>query len=283
MLIILAISRCSTTGSIDYKDISGEITPGDNYSTLWYSIYPGIDRSSYIQDSPPLALEAVRVDLFNPDRKIIVTPGSLPFEYDEVKKSFISLTTSKFLEKNDCLVAINATPYEPFRLLEGLRQKAVGVVISNGILYSDNSEYDVFAVNTDKTVFLVEAPYVYDKYDDVESAAGGFFIILKDGNNIGYKGNRNPLSIIGVSGDKRYLYLVVIDGEDTKRSIGASLFEGSEWIKALGAADAMILDGGGSSTLVVRGEDGKSLLLNNPSGFNLFYKERPVAVHIGVK
>ena len=52
---------------------------------------------------------------------------------------------------------------------------------------------------------------------------------------------------------------------------------------AFGACNAMILDGGGSSTLVVRGEDGKGLLLNKPSGFNMPYRERPVAVHIGVR
>ena len=283
MLIILFISGCSTIGFIDYSAIPGEVIPPGDFTSFWYSIYPGIDRSSYIQVSPPLAIEAIRVDLLNPDRKIIVTPGNHALEDNIADKNFISLTTSKFLEKNDCLIAINATPYEPFRLFEGSGQRAVGVVISNGILYSDNSKYDVFAIDADKTVFLIEAPYSNSNYNDIEYAAGGFFIILKDGNNIAYKGNRNPLSIIGVSEDKRYLYLVVIDGEDTKRSIGASLYEGAEWIKSLGAADAMILDGGGSSTLVIRGEDGKSLLINNPSGFNLFSRERPVAVHIGVK
>ncbi len=283
IIIILVIPGCSTIGFIDYNAIPGEIIPSGDFNPSWYAIYPGIERNTYSQDFPPLAIEAIRVDLFNRDRKIIVTPGSKPIEDDMVERNFISLTTSRFLEENDCLVAINATPYEPFRIFEGSKQRAVGIVISNRILYSDDSEYDVFAVNTDKTVFLTEAPYSDNKSDDIEYAAGGFFIILTDGNNIGYKGNRNPISLVGVSEDKRYLFLVVIDGEDTKRSIGASLFEGAEWMKALGAADAMILDGGGSSTLVIRGEEGKSLLLNNPSGFNLFSRERPVAVHIGVK
>jgi Phosphodiester glycosidase len=283
LFIILFISGCATTGLIEYNSIPGKITPLDDYTPLWLSIYPGIERSSYTQDSPPLAIEAIRVDLFNSDRKIIVTPGTYALEDDSTDQNFISSTVSSFLERNDCLVAINASPYEPFRLFEGSKQRAVGVVISNGILYSDNSEFDVFAIDTNKEVFLIEAPYSGNKYYDIEHAAGGFFIILRDGNNIGFRGNRNPISLVGVSGDKRYLFLVVIDGEDVKRSIGASLYEGAEWMKALGANDAMILDGGGSSSLVVRGEEGKSLLLNNPSGFNLFYIERPVAVHIGVK
>jgi hypothetical protein len=283
LLLSLIISGCSTTGTAYFTSISGKVTPSLDYSPSWTSINPGIERLSFSQDYPPLVVEAIRVDLSNPDRKIIVTPGNLPYSKNIVEKNFLSQTTSSFLEEYDCLVAINATPFEPFRILQGKRQRAVGVVISNQILYSKNSKYDVFAVFLDKTVSLIEDPFIYNKAGNIEYAAGGFFIILENGENTGYKGDRYPRSLIGISEDARYLFLVVIDGEDIKRSIGASLFESAEWLKSLGALNAMALDGGGSSTLVIRGEDDKSVLLNKPSGTILISNERPVAVHIGVQ
>ena len=77
--------------------------------------------------------------------------------------------------------------------------------------------------------------------------------------------------------------MAVIDGENARKSIGASLYESAEWMSALGAYNAMILDGGGSSTLVLKGKDGNGVLLNRPSGQFLFQNERAVAVHIGVR
>ena len=235
-----------------------------------------------------MGVTALRIDLEHPERKIFVTPGIHPVSFssvsiDDKERNFPSRTTSQFLEDFDCIAAVNATPFYPFRIFQGRYQKAVGVVISDGVLYSSPSKYAYFLLTKDDHIVFTDLPFNSENISDIDQAAGGFFIILKDGENIGVQGERNPLSIMGLSQDNRYLYLVVIDGEDKNRSIGASLWEGAEWMKSLGASNAMILDGGGSSTLVIKGEDGKSLLLNNPSGFNLFSRERQVAVHIGIK
>ncbi len=238
--------------------------------------------TSWYQVSPHLAVTALRVDLENPEREIFITPGVSPLGSNS-GKNFRSRTTSRFLEDFNCIVAINATPYHPYRFFQGLSQRAVGMVISEGIQYSQQEDYAVFLLTEDNKVRFVEPSFYIEDVSTIKQAAGGFFIILKDGENIGFKGKRNPLSIIGLSKNGRYLFLVVIDGNDSKWSIGASLHEGAAWLEALGAFNAMILDGGGSSTLVIQGEDGKSLLLNKPSGINFFSKERPVAVHIGVK
>lgn len=245
-------------------------------------MFPGLAILSWNQKYPNLSVNALRVDLEHPEREIIVTPGSGPLGSNR-GKNFISRTTSRFLEDYNCIAAINATPYHPYRVFQGLSQRAVGLVISDGIQYSPQSDYAVFLLTDDNKVFLVETPFYKEDLSTIKQAAGGFFIILKNGENIGFKGKRNPLSIIGLSKNRRYLFLVLIDGDDSKWSIGASMYEGAEWMEAFGAYNAMILDGGGSSTLVIRGEDGKSLLVNKPSSVNLFSKERPVAVHIGVK
>ena len=50
----------------------------------------------------------------------------------------------------------------------------------------------------------------------------------------------------------------------------------------IGAHDAMNLDGGGSSTLVVRGEDGQPRILNSPIDLYIPGRERPVGNHLGI-
>lgn len=282
-IFVIFISGCTTTGFIDYTAIPGKILPAGNYKPDWELQYPGLELTSWNHSSPPLVGTALRIDLEHPERNIFVTPGYEQIDTMGKESNFPSRTTSQFLEDFNCIAAINATPFYPYRIVQGRPQSAVGVVISDGVLYSAPSKYAYFVLSEDGRMMFLEAPLNLENISDIYQAAGGFFIILEDGQNIGFRGERNPLSIIGLSENERYLFLVVLDGEDINLSIGASLWEGAEWMKALGAYNAMILDGGGSSTLVIRGEDGKSLLLNKPAEFNLFSKERPVAVHIGIK
>ncbi|HEX6972385.1 MAG TPA: phosphodiester glycosidase family protein [Limnochordia bacterium] len=77
---------------------------------------------------------------------------------------------------------------------------------------------------------------------------------------------RAPRTALGVT-DEDELLLVVVNGRQEGLSIGLTLEELAELMIELGAKDAMNLDGGGSSTLVVRDR-----VLNMPSGG----AERPV-------
>lgn len=68
---------------------------------------------------------------------------------------------------------------------------------------------------------------------------------------------RHPRSALGLRG--QLVYLLVVDGR-SPRSRGATLVELATMLRALGARDAINLDGGGSSTLVLAGE-----VMNRPS------------------
>jgi hypothetical protein len=70
---------------------------------------------------------------------------------------------------------------------------------------------------------------------------------------------RNPRTLAGVTGTGDLL-LVTIDGRLPGLSAGASLPEAARVMKALGARDALNLDGGGSTAMTVRGR-----LVNHPS------------------
>ena len=54
--------------------------------------------------------------------------------------------------------------------------------------------------------------------------------------------------------------LVAVDGRQVGHSLGLSILEAAQVMQALGAASAMNLDGGGSTTIVLEGQ-----VLNRPS------------------
>ena len=82
----------------------------------------------------------------------------------------------------------------------------------------------------------------------------------------------HPRTAAGITGDGTLL-LLLVDGRQ-RQSRGVRLEELAMILADLGAVDALNLDGGGSSTLVVHGQ-----LLNNPAGRK---KEREVMTALGV-
>jgi hypothetical protein len=62
----------------------------------------------------------------------------------------------------------------------------------------------------------------------------------------------NPVTGAGVSADGATLWLVVVDGRAPSRSIGLTRPQFAALFRALGAAEAMAFDSGGSSEMVVR-------------------------------
>ena len=101
-------------------------------------------------------------------------------------------------------------------------------------------------------------------------ALGGIPRLLRDGKisveweeeTIGesFSTTMHPRTAIGISQDRKKIFLVTVDGRQPAHSIGQSLDDLAKYIKDLGAWDAMNFDGGGSTTIWVRGE-----ITNRPS------------------
>jgi len=70
---------------------------------------------------------------------------------------------------------------------------------------------------------------------------------------------RHPRTMIGTSGDGR-IWLIAVDGRDKALSLGMSFAELQNLVTRVGLVDALNLDGGGSTTMVVRG-----VVVNHPS------------------
>jgi exopolysaccharide biosynthesis protein len=71
--------------------------------------------------------------------------------------------------------------------------------------------------------------------------------------NPGFAASRHPRTAVGVAPDQSTLWLVVVDGRQPEHSLGMTLPELAGLFGALGAPEALNLDGGGSSVMVLRG------------------------------
>lgn len=94
---------------------------------------------------------------------------------------------------------------------------------------------------------------------DITAARDGMVHADNPGQFYGWVHQRNPRTIAGID-DRGRLVLITADGRQTD-SVGLSVSESADLAKRLGLVDAINLDGGGSTTMVVGGE-----LENSPSG-----------------
>jgi hypothetical protein len=83
----------------------------------------------------------------------------------------------------------------------------------------------------------------------------------------GFADARHPRTAVGVRLDGRIL-LVTVDGRQPEKSVGMTIAELTALLLELGAVEAINMDGGGSSTMAVRGR-----VVNSPSDLT---GERPV-------
>ena len=104
---------------------------------------------------------------------------------------------------------------------------------------------------------------------DIAEAVGGGQVIVKDGEPFeiapleNFGETPHPRTAYGIDAAGRMIAMVV-DGRRPEWSNGASLIELAKLMIAHGAVTALNTDGGGSSTFIVRREDGLEML-NHPA------------------
>ncbi len=94
------------------------------------------------------------------------------------------------------------------------------------------------------------------------AAIGGNLVLVKDGVVTTVSHPKNPRTAVGFSADGLKMWMVVVDGRSTA-SVGMTYVELANYMKSLGADDAINLDGGGSSTLVARMPGATSVSVRN--------------------
>jgi len=81
-----------------------------------------------------------------------------------------------------------------------------------------------------------------------------------EGGSESFTNNRHPRTAIGFNADTSRFYFVTVDGRQPGYSEGMTLPELANFMRELGCVQALNLDGGGSTTMVARGQ-----VMNRPS------------------
>ena len=184
----------------------------------------------------------------------------------------ITDTTSDMAEENNAVLAINGDYY-------GARQS--GYVIRNGVVYrNQGSSGEDMVISKDGSLsFISESDTTTDSLLQKQAWQVLSFgpvlvengqVAVSENDEVGMAMASNPRTAIGTVAKNHYLF-VVSDGR-TSESAGLSLYELANFMKSLGATNVYNLDGGGSSTMVFRGE-----VVNNPTTNGNKISERAVS------
>jgi hypothetical protein len=252
----------------------------EDWSPRWENVMDGLDIGRGIIEKPRLAFYFLRVDL-NADFKIILNkPGE---EFGVVPSVFVST----FAQQNECIAAINASPFDLASAKEGEDRQIVGIFITQGLLWQNpNPSFAAIVFTTDGRAEVVEQSQINSSMlGRIENAVGGFRTLLQDGKiveRVLRSTARHPRTAIGLSDKGSVLYMLAVDGRQAM-SVGATEKEIATILSALGAEQGLNMDGGGSTAFALNGR-----LINHPVHrpfpFSLFSQnnERAAAVCIGI-
>lgn len=100
----------------------------------------------------------------------------------------------------------------------------------------------------------------FETIPEAAESVGGTPVLVREGRRWDAPpGERHPRTLVGWTSDG-WMWLVTVDGRQPSHSVGMSFEEAADFMIALGATEAINLDGGGSTTFVVRGA-----VVNRPS------------------
>lgn len=246
----------------------------------WTPLFRGVEYRLDVTAEPrPMRVHQIRIDTRAEGISFFTTPGNGP-EPGEVT----GRRTATFLKEFGLEVAINGTGFQPITG-EGKPVDVLGLSISDGTEVSAAdlaSGNPVFLVTADHKARILRAPFQKEDWADADDAlqgwAGANGMLVDDGEIVTAERILHPRTAVGVSKDGQQVFLVVVDGRQKGFSEGITLVELAARMKQLGCWDAINLDGGGSSTLVVKQPDGAARVVNSiPGGV-----QRSVANHLGV-
>lgn len=244
----------------------------------------------YPKEPRLMKIHTVRVDLQSPGIDFIATAKDKDFGKpmpDFPKMTIMTkrlrvrdFVKQKCAEGHNVLVAANATPWSPWRSpFTHIYGGNISLLINEFDIIGDKKkDTPAFIVNRDNKVEIRVVKGNEDR-KNFRFALAGFSIILKNSEVVIKYKDYHPRTCYGISADGRYLYLMTVDGRQKLVSEGASVVECAEFMRYFGAADAINMDGGGSTTLVNRNAaNGKIEVLSHQA----FGGERRVATSLGI-
>lgn len=241
----------------------------------------------------------VKISLDDPRVHVSITPSSKA-DPDGDGPCITTLDTVRNVAvAHDFEIAINASFFaapgvqnvgeKQIRYFRGNGCFPVGWLVVDGKTLAKASRPGMatLAIDAEKRVTI------YDELEAVSESmkfvVSGNKRLLKGGEVVEHENDlvRHPRTALGVSEDGRTLILLTVDGRRPDWSRGTTYRETAELLKEFGAAEGLNLDGGGSSTLVIKDPaTGVHAVANRPSDGSIVFKElqieRPVSDVIGI-
>ncbi len=198
-------------------------------------------------------------------------------------------TTSNFLRSCNAQMAVNGDFFDYDPAGQYVTTSVIGFAASNGNNYSgfspDGWSVEAINISQDNIANLIVPFYSGSLYAcspadvSIYNAVGGVPIMLRNGQKVDTTDTiataLHPRTAIGITGDNK-LILFVVDGRQSF-SLGMTTTEVADVFLEFGVVDAINLDGGGSSTMVLA--DPNVRIVNSPSDAA---GERKVANHLAV-
>lgn len=250
----------------------------------------GITRVHRTVTSPRVInLNVLTFDLNDPRIEFFTTPGDPKYLGTG---SYRLLWTTSFVTQWGLDGAINANYWGGGLGSEGDLRQVIGLVVSDGWLFSyprmgqSNLWDPAMAFRADGSAYC---GYISGVTTERLGVAGIGYengqigtLLVENGVNRGATARvsptvADPRTVAGVSADGRTLILAAIDGR-TGASQGMTLPEAANLLLEFGAYNGVNLDGGGSTTMVLRPPGGSPTLINLTTG-----SQRAVACHLGFR
>lgn len=194
--------------------------------------------------------------------------------------------TSKFAKDSGAVVAMNGSFYnmkKPYNSVCYFKKHGVEEFVFNekmaqrdngAVAISAKGKLSVHPADASEPGNVAPAQNWPAALDAVSVVSSGP-VLLVDGKDArldenSFNRNRHPRSAVGTAGKK--VYLVTVDGRNAENAQGVSLWEFTKIMRWIGAEDALNMDGGGSTTLYVEGENGNGIV-NHPSDNKKFDRQ----------
>lgn len=231
----------------------------------WTPIFKGVDYQ-LIQQTEPLSqmIHLVRIDLQDPDIRFTTTPPNP----DASKRHTRCETTLEFVSAQKAQIGINGNF---FIYDEKDDTDLLGLAVSDGVVVSPwDKGWAKYAVNIgkDNTVSFFERPEGAENTSRTEPElplynvlTGNKMLVLEGKLNAEEEGDRHPRTGVGLTADHKLL-LMIADGRQPGHREGLTYHDMAVIFLDALAVNALALDGGGSSTLVLA--DPEARVVNVP-------------------
>ena len=145
-----------------------------------------------------------------------------------------------------------------------------GLCIKDGVVMTGAADRPWLGITTDGEVVMGLSTEYENYKGKLQQAVGGSHIMLRSDNtsNIAvgteFADTRHPRTAVGTKPDGSVV-IMVVDGRQSTISNGASLADLADIFASMGCSEAINLDGGGSSTFVLKNSKGEFVVENSPS------------------